>query len=38
MKGKLVQREPEMLQRWQQQDIYARIRQRRAGRGQVYPA
>ncbi len=32
MKGKLVQREPEMLQRWQQQDIYARIRQRRAGR------
>ncbi len=32
MKGNLARREPEMLQRWQQQDIYARIRQHRAGR------
>ena len=32
MKGNLAQREPGMLRRWQEQDIYARIRQRRAGR------
>ena len=32
MKGNLVQREPEMLRRWQEQDIYSRIRQRKAGR------
>ena len=32
MRGNLAQREPAMLRRWQEQDIYARIRQRRAGR------
>ena len=32
MKGNLAQREPEMLQRWRQQNLYARIRERRAGR------
>ena len=32
MKGNLAQREPEMLRRWQEQDIYSRIRQHRAGR------
>ncbi len=32
MKGNLARREPEMLQRWQEQDIYAQIRQRKAGR------
>ena len=32
MKGNLAQREPEMLRRWQQQDIYALVRERRAGR------
>ena len=32
MKGNLARREPDMLQRWQEQDIYARIRQHRAGR------
>ena len=32
MKGNLARREPEMLRRWQEQDIYARIRQHRAGR------
>ncbi len=32
MKGNLAQREPGMLRRWQEQDIYARIRQSRSGR------
>ena len=32
MKGNLAQREPEMLRRWQEQDLYSRIRQQRAGR------
>ena len=32
MKGNLARREPEMLRRWQEQDIYSRIRQHRAGR------
>ena len=32
MKGNLAQREPEMLRRWQEKDIYSRIRQHRAGR------
>ena len=32
MKGNLAQREPGMLRRWQELDVYGRIRQRRAGR------
>lgn len=32
MKGNLSRREPDMLRRWQEQDIYARLRQDRAGR------
>ena len=34
MKANLAQREPELLKRWQEQDIYARIRAARAGRRQ----
>lgn len=34
MKGNLSRREPDMLRRWQEQDIYSRIRQHRAGRKQ----
>ncbi|MFP5383201.1 MAG: isoleucine--tRNA ligase [Gammaproteobacteria bacterium] len=34
MKANLAQREPEMLKRWQQQDLYAAIRKARAGRPQ----
>ena len=32
MKGNLAQREPEMLKRWQQMDLYARIRETRTDR------
>ena len=32
MKGNMAQREPEMLRRWQLQELYARIRQSRVGR------
>jgi isoleucyl-tRNA synthetase len=32
MKGNLSQREPDMLKRWQEQDLYGRIRAARAGR------
>ncbi len=32
MKGNLVRREPEMLKRWQTQDVYGQIRKRRSGR------
>ena len=32
MKANLAQREPEMLKRWQQQDVYRAIRVARAGR------
>ena len=32
MKGNLARREPEMLRRWQEQEIYSRIRQSREGR------
>ena len=31
MKGNLAQREPQMLQRWQEMDLYARIREHKAG-------
>ncbi len=34
MKANLAQREPEMLKRWQQDNLYARIRAARAGRPQ----
>ena len=32
MKGNLARREPEMLQRWSEQDIYAQIRRHKAGK------
>ena len=32
MKGNLVRREPDMLKRWQTQDVYGQIRKRRSGR------
>src|SRR5690606_570957 len=32
MKANLAQREPEQLQQWQQQDLFAEIRKARAGR------
>jgi isoleucyl-tRNA synthetase len=32
MKGNLAQREPEMLRRWQEMDLYGELRRRRAGR------
>ena len=32
MKGNLSQREPEMLRRWQEMDVYGQLRRQRAGR------
>ena len=32
MKGNLAQREPEMLRRWQEMDLYAKIREQKAGK------
>ena len=32
MRGNLAKREPEMLQRWESEDLYGTIRQARAGR------
>ena len=32
MKGNLPQREPELLRRWREQDLYRLLRERRAGR------
>ncbi|MBI2994037.1 MAG: isoleucine--tRNA ligase [Gammaproteobacteria bacterium] len=32
MKGNLAQREPEMLKRWEESDLYGRVRRRKAGR------
>jgi isoleucyl-tRNA synthetase len=32
MKGNLAQREPEFLRRWEEMDLYARLRERRKGR------
>lgn len=34
MRGNLAQREPEMLKRWKEMDIYARVREASAGREQ----